>query len=130
MRSSAVERMQSKKSDRVQAQEDLVVDAAEVLAKAIRAQNQTLSAVARRLGTSVSHVSQLLSGERNMTLRSFADIAWALDLRVALALVPLQVGWFDADVSAAARVKQQVEAVIEFDGIEVDTAEPHAMVAA
>jgi transcriptional regulator with XRE-family HTH domain len=41
--------------------------------------------LAERLGSSRSHVTQLLSGERNFTLRTLAEIAFTLGRRVHLA---------------------------------------------
>ncbi|MBF0175896.1 MAG: helix-turn-helix transcriptional regulator [Magnetococcales bacterium] len=42
----------------------------------------TRAELADRLGKSESFVSQVLSGHRNMTLETLADIAYTLDLKV------------------------------------------------
>jgi transcriptional regulator with XRE-family HTH domain len=44
--------------------------------------------LAERLGVSKSHISQLLGGARNMTLRTFADLAFALGHRVRVEVCP------------------------------------------
>ena len=41
----------------------------------------TKSELARRLGKSKSYVTQVLSGARNMTLGSFSDICYALNIK-------------------------------------------------
>lgn len=46
--------------------------------------------LARRLGVSQGRVSQILSGEENLTLRTVAALAWALGLRANLQLEPLR----------------------------------------
>ncbi len=42
--------------------------------------------LAKRLGVSPGRISQLLSGRRNLTLKTLADMAWALGLKVTLEL--------------------------------------------
>jgi transcriptional regulator with XRE-family HTH domain len=46
--------------------------------------------LARRLGVSQGRVSQILSGEENLTLRTVASLAWALGLRANVQLEPLR----------------------------------------
>ena len=46
--------------------------------------------LAKRLGKSKSHVSRLLSGDRNMTLRTLAEVCFSLSYRVSLSLQPLE----------------------------------------
>lgn len=46
----------------------------------------TQAELADRLGVSPGRVSQLLSGRRNLTLKSLADLTWALGMRVDLSL--------------------------------------------
>jgi len=47
--------------------------------------------VAQRLGKSAAYVSQVLSGRRNCTLRTLADIAWACDRRLTVDTSVLQL---------------------------------------
>ncbi len=50
--------------------------------------------VARKLGTSRAHVTQVLSGSRNATLKTVSDLAWACGMRSVVKLEPLRNGAF------------------------------------
>jgi transcriptional regulator with XRE-family HTH domain len=55
--------------------------------------------LARRLGTDEGYISRILSGGRpNLTLKTVADIGWALGFRFKLAPIPLE----DRDATPAA----------------------------
>lgn len=110
MRKSNAELMESMDPERIQVREDLVADVADIVAQTIAERGTTFTAVAKTLEMSVGNISQLLSGQRNMTLRTLADLAWALDLRVALTLIPLHAGWYDAGLEVSSRVKERVVA--------------------
>jgi transcriptional regulator with XRE-family HTH domain len=47
------------------------------------------SELSRRLGITKGRVSQVLSGNRNLTLKTLAALGWALGLRFELRAVPL-----------------------------------------
>lgn len=70
----------TKESDyeRLLAQERLILDATEVVVALLKEQNVSRQELAHRIGKSKGFVSQLLSGERNMTLRTLADLGHAL----------------------------------------------------
>jgi transcriptional regulator with XRE-family HTH domain len=68
------------------AEEELIVDAAEEIWAAMAAAKVTKKDVADRLGKSKAFISQLLNGSRNMTLRTFADIAHCIGYRAKLSL--------------------------------------------
>lgn len=68
------------------AQETLILEATEAICEVLEASGVTRKELGERLGCGKSHVTQLLSGERNLTLRTFADIAGALDRKVVLRL--------------------------------------------
>ena len=78
-------------------EERLILWTAEVIAEAMAEAGLTRAAVAEALGTSRANVTQLLSGSRNMTLRSLAALAHACGKRAEVrieaphesALVPL-----------------------------------------
>lgn len=79
-------------------QERLLVDAAELICEGMASAGLTKADVARMLGSSRAHVTQLLAGSRNMTLRSLADLTWSCGFRVGLSLQPthdalLDDGW-------------------------------------
>lgn len=55
-------------------------------------QNEKVSraGLAKRIGKSKAFVTQLLSGSRNMTLHTFADLAFALGHKIEIAPAPLK----------------------------------------
>lgn len=67
---------------RLVAEETLIFDVTEEISRAIDAAGITRKELAEALGRTKGHVTQLLSGERNMTLRTAADLAHALDRRL------------------------------------------------
>lgn len=73
-------------------QERLIVWATEVLAEGIEESSLSRREIADLLGTSKSHISQALSGGRNLTLRTISDIAWATGHRICITSEPLRAG--------------------------------------
>src|SRR5579885_3103491 len=67
----------------------LCLDAAEWITNLMEAQNLSRADLARRLGCSKGLVSQILNGRHNMTLRTLARVAWALDSRATIGGGPL-----------------------------------------
>ena len=65
-------------------QELLLVSAAELISARMQEKKVTRAELAARIGKSKSFVTQILRGQHNMTLRTLADLAWALDARVQL----------------------------------------------
>lgn len=74
--------------DRLVRQEELILEVTERLTEALQETGVTRAELARRLGRTPGFVSQVLGGGRNLTLRTIADIAVALDLRPAFKLSP------------------------------------------
>src|ERR1700693_5289014 len=64
--------------ERLLAQERLILDATEAIVELLDEQGVSRQELARRLEKSKGFVSQLLSGERNMLLRTLADLGYAL----------------------------------------------------
>ncbi len=64
--------------------ETLVAEASESIARLMAEQNISKADLARRLGKSRSWVTQLLSGGSNMTIRTLAEVTFALDAEVKL----------------------------------------------
>jgi antitoxin component HigA of HigAB toxin-antitoxin module len=69
------------------AQEGLLLDATEILLRAMKRENMLKAELARYLGCSKAHVSEVLNGRRNMTLRTLSDFAGALGYEVKVRLV-------------------------------------------
>ena len=69
-------------------QELLLVSAAELISDRMQEKKVSRSELAEQIGKSKSFVTQILRGQHNMTLRTLADLAWALDARVHLQDIP------------------------------------------
>lgn len=69
---------------RIVEQETLILAATEALCELMEKQGISRADLAREMGKTRGFVTQLLSGERNMTLRTLADCAFALNVRMAL----------------------------------------------
>ena len=70
-------------------QERLILWTTEAICEAMEKQGLDSAAVAGKLGTSRANVTQLLSGSRNMTLRSLAGLAHACGMRAVISLEEL-----------------------------------------
>ena len=68
--------------------EALVAEAAEVIARLMDEQNVNKADLARRLNKSRAWVTQLLGGKANMTVRTLAELAYALGAEVKLRAQP------------------------------------------
>lgn len=73
---------------RIIEEERLVLAASEQIGSLMDAVGVSRAELARRLGKSRGFVTQVLGGERNMTLRTLADLAFALDHRMSLSVSP------------------------------------------
>jgi transcriptional regulator with XRE-family HTH domain len=73
---------------RLLAQETLLLEAQEMVVELMQTAHMNRGQLARALGKSNGFVTQLLSGERNMTLRTLADLAGATGHRVELRATP------------------------------------------
>ncbi len=72
----------SHKRRRLLREEELILDVTELLSSALEEKRMTKSELAEKLGKTKGFVTQVLSGNRNLTLRTIADIADALGFRV------------------------------------------------
>jgi transcriptional regulator with XRE-family HTH domain len=68
--------------------EALVAEASEMIARLMAEQNVSKADLARRLNKSRAWVTQLLSGQANMTIRTLAEVVYALDAEVKLQAKP------------------------------------------
>ena len=88
-------------------QEELILEVTERLVETLERERITRTELATRLGKTKGFVSQLLSGGRNLTLRSVADIAGAIGYKVTVRLEPVGVGYeFPAESARAAHVAE------------------------
>ena len=60
-------------------QEELILEVTEAIAGLMQEKHMKKKDLAQRLGRSKGYITQLLNGRANMTLRTIADVFWALD---------------------------------------------------
>lgn len=70
-------------------QETLILRATEIISELIEENGGTRKDLAEKLERSKGFVTQILSGKRNMTLRTLADFAFALDHEIEIRVNPL-----------------------------------------
>lgn len=75
--------------ERLVEQETLIFEATELISELIEEYGVSRKELAEKLGRSKGFVTQVLSGDRNMTLRTLSDFAFALEHRVNVAAAPL-----------------------------------------
>jgi hypothetical protein len=69
-------------------QEALILEATELISSVMEANGVTKAELARKLKKSKAFVTQCLSGDQNLTLRTLADILTALQYQAQLGAVP------------------------------------------
>jgi transcriptional regulator with XRE-family HTH domain len=69
-------------------QEALVLEATELITQFMEKRGVNKTQLAKKIGRSKAFVTQILSGSRNMTLHTLADVAFALGCRIKLKGVP------------------------------------------
>ncbi len=72
---------ESEENQKLYAEEDLILEVTEMIWDKLEKKDLNKAELAQTLGKSKSYISQILSGSRNMTLRTLADIAHALNLK-------------------------------------------------
>ena len=68
--------------ERLLAEEAFILDSTELISELMLEKGLTRAELAKLIGKTRGFVSQVLAGNRNMTLRTLADLAYALDARV------------------------------------------------
>jgi len=71
--------------------EDLIFEITEAISKAMKVKGVNKSDLSRLAGVSKSNITQLLSGDHNMRLTTVADLLYALDSKMAVSAVPLDM---------------------------------------
>ncbi len=85
----------NKKNDKEEAyarlleQESRILEATALIEELLEESGVNRKELAEKLGRSKGFVSHILAGDRNMTLRTLSDFAYALEHRVKMAAVPL-----------------------------------------
>lgn len=75
-------------------QERLIIHTLEHISDALTEANVSRAQLAEALGTSKAYVTQLFNGQRNVTLRTLADLGWACGVRATISTEPLRSGEF------------------------------------
>lgn len=96
--------LKTDKERRLFEQERLILDATENVFELMESNEVSKAELARRLGRTRAYVTQVLSGARNMTLRTFADVLFACGARARMRLEPLK---YDTVMVATAPCKVQ-----------------------
>jgi transcriptional regulator with XRE-family HTH domain len=97
---------------RLYEEERLVLWATEAISELMEERNISKADLARALGTSRANVTGLLAGSRNMTLRTLADLAFALESRVDIRTCPLHAGaYFNVVPLKTVRYPQKINLV-------------------
>jgi transcriptional regulator with XRE-family HTH domain len=85
------------KDQREYAQERCIVAVTEALGAAMEQANLNRTQLAKKLGVSKSHISQVFAG-RNLTLRTIGEVLWACGLEVNdLEVAPIGVSFLPAE---------------------------------
>lgn len=69
--------------------ETLVAQLTDLVSKIMGERGVSKAELARRLGVSAPHITQTLSGERNMTIKTLAEALYAMGHRVETSAVPI-----------------------------------------
>jgi transcriptional regulator with XRE-family HTH domain len=77
------------KRRRIYAREALAFEASELISGLMEDQKVSKTELAGLTGSSKSHITQLLSGSRNMTMHTLADLAFVLGHKIELKPAPL-----------------------------------------
>ncbi len=72
--------------------EDLIFEVTETISKVMQEKGINKAELSRLAGVSKSNITQLLSGDHNMRLTTIADLLYALDSKLAISAVPLDIG--------------------------------------
>lgn len=70
--------------------EALTMRLADVIQETLEERGLTRADLARVMGVSKAHITQTLSGQRNLTLKTVAEALHALDSRLAVSVAPLR----------------------------------------
>jgi len=70
-------------------QESLLLEATELICAIMEKNNISKADLARKMGKSKAYVTQCLSGEQNLTLRTLADFFTALNYQIQMGAVPI-----------------------------------------
>lgn len=79
--------------------EELIFDVTEAICGAMIQNSINKTKLAQLAGVSKSNITQLLSGDQNMTLATISDLLYALDSKMTISVVPLDIEGFGDEVA-------------------------------
>jgi antitoxin component HigA of HigAB toxin-antitoxin module len=83
--------------------EELLLAATCALSEEMERQDLTKAALAAKMGRTRGDITQILSGARNLTLRTLAEVADALGCKVTIGIVPQRGATVAARLAAGGR---------------------------
>jgi transcriptional regulator with XRE-family HTH domain len=114
------------KRRRLYERESLAFEAAELISELMEKQNVSKSELATRIGASKSHITQVLSGSRNMTVYTLADLAFALGHKVGIESIPLDAVICPAERSHPGEFRVELDGSIFFQSHVYELKKPPA----
>ncbi len=79
---------QSEANTRLVVQETLITEVTEEIVKVMKEAGINKAELAKKMGAAKGHITQVLNGSRNMTLRTLSNICFALDRKPGFYLEP------------------------------------------
>lgn len=109
----------SDENRRAFAQETLILQVTEAIWEALEKRRWSKKELADALHVSKSHVTQMLNGSRNMTLRTLSDITFSLGLQMKLRLCDKEeaIRWGVWEASAARNVLVANQYRLDWPGV-------------
>lgn len=83
--------MSDEKGRKLYYREDLIFEVTEAISQVMEKKGVNKAELSRLADVSKSNITQLLSGDHNMQLTTVADLLYALDSKLAVSAVPLDI---------------------------------------
>jgi predicted transcriptional regulator len=83
--------MSDEEGRRLYFREDLIFEVTEAISQTMEEKGLNKADLSRLAGVSKSNITQLLSGDQNMRLTTVADLLYALDSKLVVSAVPLDI---------------------------------------
>src|SRR5260370_9951309 len=106
---------------RILEQERVIVDATELISRAMKFRSVKRSELAEKLGHSKAYITQILQGNQNLTLRTLTDVFYALNCHLVMVAatetaVILVRQWNMTQQTGNAIVTTEYEPLDEYEG--------------
>ncbi len=84
---------ESAENAKLTAQESLILEVTEDIWRILEEKNMNKAELAQAMQKSKAHITQLLNGSRNMTLRTLSDICFALGVKPSFSIADDEAEW-------------------------------------